>query len=78
MSNQKITKPDVVILLTEEQTQTIAPLLKKRAEKIGGLIFGSVGLAGNTVALSYIPQKVGEQISDLAFQEMGENNDVNS
>lgn len=78
MRKEKITKPDVVILLTEEQMQTISPLLKQRVEKIGGLIFGSVGLAGNTVALSYIPQKVGEQIRDLAFQEIGENNDVNS
>lgn len=73
MQDQKITKPDVVLELSEEQIQTIAPLVNKRKALNGGLILGSVGLSGNTVALSFIPQKIGEQISNLAYREMGEN-----
>ena len=64
MAEEKITKPDAVIKLTAEQINQIAPLLEKRSATNSGLIFGSVGLNGKTLALSYLPHEIGIEIRD--------------
>lgn len=77
MPDKKITKPDVVIRLSPEQLNQVQPLKDKQSFLNSGMILGSVGLAdndqiGDTVALSYIPQKLAEKIRDLVYEEMGE------
>ncbi|MDQ3132420.1 MAG: hypothetical protein M3Q99_16860 [Acidobacteriota bacterium] len=78
MSDAKIVKPDIVLELTDEQMQQIAPLLEKRRTLNAGMIFGSVGISdeARTIALSYVPQDVAVKIRDLAYQEIGGNNDA--
>lgn len=77
-SDEKIVKPDVVIALTEGQMRQLGPLIEKQRKANAGMISGSVGIQGTTAAFSYIPQKVAEQIRDLAYQELGGENNDNS
>lgn len=74
MGNAKRVTPDVVITLTDEQRLQIQPLLARREAEgsRGGMILGSVGLTtqGKTIALSYIPQRLAQNIVDIAFQEL--------
>lgn len=71
---EKVTKPDVVIKLDEEQLQRVNRLHNKQQLLQSGLIFGSLSLDGKYVSLSWHPQAVGEQIRDLAYEVLGEGN----
>lgn len=71
-------KPDVVIQLTPEQLELIAPLKAKQKES-AGMILGSVGIeqnkqTGDTIALSYIPQRTALAICTIAEHDLGGKN----
>lgn len=77
----KIIEPEIVLQLTDEQIRTVLPLTNRRAIKNSGMILGSVGLGGDTIALSFIPQKLAEQIIEIAARGLaaeGENKNVSS
>lgn len=71
--SERIVKPEVVIQLTDEQRQALAPLLLKRQSNSSGMILGSIGLSndGKTIGLSYIPHATAKKISELAYEEIG-------
>lgn len=71
-------KPDVVLLLTDEQREHIKPLRERQTNLRGesaGMILGSVGSDGQTVGLSYISRKLAQEIIAIATREMGEKTD---
>lgn len=78
MSKQKVTRPEVVIALTDEQQERTAPLHDKQRILNAGYIFGSLSLDGKYIALSYHPQHVGEKVRDFVYDEMGGNDDGDS
>ncbi len=75
-------KPDVVLLLTDEQREHIKPLRERQSNLMrsesAGMILGSVGSDGQTVGLSYIPRKLAQEIIAIATREMGGKEDVSS
>ena len=70
MATEKITKPDIVLELNDEQIAILEPLFQQRKGS-GGLIIGSVGLSGKTVALKYVEREIGIEIYNLAYQKIG-------
>lgn len=81
MSNdEKSVQPDVVIQLTAEQLNLLQPL-KEKQKGTYGMIIGSVGIerdgkGGDTIALSLVPHELSVKIRDLAYQELGGNNEI--
>lgn len=77
-NDEKAVKPDVVIELTDEQIAEVQFLHNIQHVAGKGLILGSLGIEGKTIALSYIPYESAKKIVDFAYRELGENNHGNS
>jgi hypothetical protein len=73
---EKVTKPDIVIKLTDEQLERTNRLHNKQQILNSGLILGSLSTDGKYIALSYHPQHIGEQIRDFAYEHFGEGEEL--
>lgn len=69
-------KPDVVLLLTDEQREHIAPLIERQRNADSGMILGSVGTSGETIGVSYIPRQLAKEIIAFATREMGGKDEI--